>query len=838
MAAEFAPQKNAVSGFAGIDGLGAGLVPVLPVPDGVPAPHDVFKRQVDGCWVDMPVVARWAYRDEQGRLLGYACRVELPGGEKDVLPQTWCRDDKGGERWRWKSLPEPRPLYGLDELAAKPGANVLVAEGEKAADAARRLLPKLAVITWPGGCKALHKADWSPLAGRKVLVWPDADAPGLHAADGVTINGRFRKGVAQLAAEAGAEAVKVVQPPDGVPEGWDAADAEADGWDTQRTMAHLRAALRDPAPHVVEEQGPDAGPGPADQEPQPEAGPGPAGQEQPPAYDDAPQGFDEFPDERTDVGGWQSMAPFRILGYDHELYYYMPREKRQVVALTPSQHSKANLITLANLGWWERTFPGRRGADWDAALNALVQASHAAGTFDPARIRGRGAWWDDGTPVLHLGDCVVVGGERRPVHDIDTRYVYEVAPPMRANFDDPLPSAEAVRLLQLCEMLNWEKPINAKLLAGWVMLAPICGALNWRPHIWLTGSSGSGKTWVMEHIVRRGVGDAGLFVQSATSEAGLRQSLGHDARPVVFDEAEGETAKARTGIETVMQLMRQASSENGAVIVKGSANGQAMSYRIRSMFAFASIGVGVQQYSDKSRVSILGLRRNNDPGAADRFAKLKAAWLETMRPEYVERLHARAFRMIPVIRANAETFAIAAAEAIGEQRIGDQVGALLAGAYALHSTREITLDEAREWVRRQDWHDEAALQEQRDEEMCLQALMEHTVRVQGANTTHDRTIGELAALAVEAAYDTEIGRTAADDALRRHGFRVTDDNKGLYVSTTHTAIKRILSDTPWVANWGRIIERLDGAEKAASAVRFTSGSRSRAVLVPLGLIVD
>ena len=61
---------------------------------------------------------------------------------------------------------EPRYLYGLDRLAAKPDATVLITEGEKCADAADGQLPELACLTWPGGSKAISKIDWSPLAGR------------------------------------------------------------------------------------------------------------------------------------------------------------------------------------------------------------------------------------------------------------------------------------------------------------------------------------------------------------------------------------------------------------------------------------------------------------------------------------------------------------------------------------------------------------------------------------------------------------------------------------------------------------------------------------------------
>ena len=38
------------------------------------------------------------------------------------------------------------------------------------------------VTTWPGGAEAFSLADWSPLAGRKVIIWPDADWAGFNAA--------------------------------------------------------------------------------------------------------------------------------------------------------------------------------------------------------------------------------------------------------------------------------------------------------------------------------------------------------------------------------------------------------------------------------------------------------------------------------------------------------------------------------------------------------------------------------------------------------------------------------------------------------------------------------
>jgi len=124
--------------------------------------------------------ARWTYRNADGEVLGYVARYEPAGERKQIVPWTW-----NGERWGMGQWPSPRPLYGLQEIAERPGAAVLVVEGEKAADAARRFSGPYVAVTWPAGAMAADKADWTPLAGRKVLLWPDADEPGRKAMERV-----------------------------------------------------------------------------------------------------------------------------------------------------------------------------------------------------------------------------------------------------------------------------------------------------------------------------------------------------------------------------------------------------------------------------------------------------------------------------------------------------------------------------------------------------------------------------------------------------------------------------------------------------------------------------
>lgn len=202
---------------------------LMPVPEGTnpPAAHE-RKHYRHGT-----PTQQWAYRNADGCLLFYIYRFDTDT-DKQVLPLTYRQDSKG-TGWRWKGITgdTPRPLYGLDRLAARPDAPVLIAEGEKAADAAGEHLPDVVAVTWMGGTNATRKADWAPLKGRRVIVWPDADEPGRKAA--ADIIQRLTGIAAELAQ---------ITPPDGKPDGWDAADA------TQEEARQLLESAKAPAPSL------------------------------------------------------------------------------------------------------------------------------------------------------------------------------------------------------------------------------------------------------------------------------------------------------------------------------------------------------------------------------------------------------------------------------------------------------------------------------------------------------------------------------------------------------------------------------------------------------------
>lgn len=216
--------------------------PLLPVPDSAPDLVQASGWTVDiwnpkrGKLIRFKPARADEYRDAQGRLLGYVLRCEFPDGGKMTPTITWCIGPDGAMQWCVRPFPRPRPLLGLDALADKPDAPVLIVEGEKCRAAGACALPMYAVVSWPGGGKGVQYTDWRPLKGRDVVLWPDADDAGVDAMLGEHhYSGTFKPGIAQHLHHAGARSMRVIDTT-GQAKGWDIADAIRDGW-TPRQLA-------------------------------------------------------------------------------------------------------------------------------------------------------------------------------------------------------------------------------------------------------------------------------------------------------------------------------------------------------------------------------------------------------------------------------------------------------------------------------------------------------------------------------------------------------------------------------------------------------------------------
>jgi putative DNA primase/helicase len=741
-------------------------------------------------------VAQWCYRNAAGEQLFWIQRIDQPDGKKLFVHRTWLdgawhfpsRRDPFTSEW-----PAPRPLYRLPDLTDRPNATVIVCEGEKAADAAAELFPDHVTIAWCGGAGGVNTADWSPLAGRSVVLWPDADDAGRQC--------MAKLGPRLLALGA---TVAVYNPPTGAPEKWDLANALAEGWKPGQAAKLLAA-------NTVELP------------PLPEPKPDP----EPPA-----------PPPTAQVAEIPKGQPFVCLGFDDASYFYQPSSTGQVVRIGRGSHTGINLLQLCpSMAYWETLYPGTKGPNWNAAAASLFAQQAAVGIYSPDRIRGRGAWWDDGRSVLHLGDRLLVNGEAYPVtNPPPSRFKYQrlVAIDLQTGLE-PLSDELGMEIIDIASRFHWEVPASGLLLAGWAALAPICGSLSWRPHVWLTASAGSGKSAILNRFLGTLLQDIALWPEGSTTEASIRQELRADALPVVMDEAESNEQADRKRIQDVLALARVASSSGRGFIGRGGAEGAAQRFVIRSMFLLCSISTALKQGADASRFAQLTLRNPSFLPKEERAAhwsQLDRDLTAIITPEVGHRMMLRSVSLIPVIRDSVAVFRRAAADHFDSQRQGDQFGTLLAGAWSLTNQHVASEAEAFALINRENWQQYRDDAEQPDEERCLQHVLQHQLRVEGdRGNGYMRTVWELIELARGAASSMEIGQGSAEAHLGRVGIRVEGDR--LLISNTAKALRRILSETPWADSWGTVLSRLPGAQRAG-VTRFRGlAGVSRAVSVPV-----
>ncbi len=162
---------------------------------------------------------KWAYHYSNGDVLCYSCRFDMEDGSKQVLPYSLIEND-GIKTWRWQKLPSPHPLFNLYSLVQYPERTVLIVEGEKSAEAAQKLFPHCVATTSIGGAMGAAKSDWSILAGRSVIIWPDNDAAGQ----------KYANDVATILYGIGVPSIKIVTT-DQFPPKWDLADEVPSGID-------------------------------------------------------------------------------------------------------------------------------------------------------------------------------------------------------------------------------------------------------------------------------------------------------------------------------------------------------------------------------------------------------------------------------------------------------------------------------------------------------------------------------------------------------------------------------------------------------------------------------
>ena len=509
------------------------------------------------------------------------------------------------------------------------------------------------------------------------------------------------------------------------------------------------------------------------------------------------------------------------LGYTSEGSYVFLDKGRQILIVASSAQllSLQYLVGLAPLRFWSERFPPRKegaaASPWDAG-QVLMEECRRMGPFDPRKVRGRGVWLESDRVIVNLGDPVPSG--------VRNLYLCFEPLPLRS-----VKTFDALRLRSMLERFVWRNPQDVMLLLGWLAVAPVCGVLTWRPHSFIYGPPNCGKSTIhaaASNLLR----PLGLSADGQSSEAGIRQMIKADSRPVIIDEFESD--QGRSHIAGVIRLARSASSAESPVL-RGTPEGKAMQFALRTTFFFAAANPSSMSPADATRILLFEmLAHNNDPEEAARIAD-DEAFFSDKGPDWCGYMAGLAHVIPPAIAAFAK-----ALPGI-DSRHRKNVATLLGGAFVALECRTPADAEAEAIAKTYkvsiELHAEAF--ERDDSAECLQHLFAYPVEKQ--------TLGFWLAVALAGLEDRLPDDRLLQDGAKRipRNFEIVvraGDESGFFIRNGSPAVEAAFRDTKWARGaWERALRKIDGYFAPKNPIHFVATkNKSRAIGLPIDLLPE
>jgi len=510
------------------------------------------------------------------------------------------------------------------------------------------------------------------------------------------------------------------------------------------------------------------------------------------------------------------------LGFKEKEYFYTSSANRQIVTI--SKFAEVDFLNLMPINYWESVFPGQgaQRVNWVEARSQMMEQARLKGIFQSRHVRGAGVWNDEGRIVVNMGDHLIVDGLRMELSDINSRFFYTLGVSLSSLHSSPLSADECNPFIEACSTFKWLKKDYGFVLAGSLVVSRICGALPVRPHLWVTGSSQTGKSTLMEGLIKPIIGEPVLHAVIGTSEAGIRQGLKADAIPVMFDEFETSNQNSDK-ISEIVELLRAAWSESEAQIIKGSSSGNASYFQVRFCGIVSSIRVNLKNDADKSRFAIIELApHDNDQ---EHWLKLSSL-LSQIDKEYGDRLFARTIKMVPVLLANYKKLKKSLAKR-SSQRFGDQYGMILAGYSILLSDEELSDEEVEFLANSVELSDEKIEAKVKDHDDCLNQLLTTSVQLDIMGERRTYSIGQAI---IDALTDNRV-----EGSLQLYGIRVKSDSVAISSSNAELENK-VFGRTRWSKAWANSLCRIQDAQK--NKVVWISGRSAKCTVIPISNFRD
>lgn len=396
----------------------------------------------------------------------------------------------------------------------------------------------------------------------------------------------------------------------------------------------------------------------------------------------------------------------KFLGFtdDEKSYCYFINETNSLKKLTPQEHNKANLFSIANEDYWGNRFnaykigeDGTKKLDFDFLLQKIFNQQKKAGRFNEKSILGYGVHRDNGAIAVNIGEKVFYKGNLIDIGEANsiTNFYYKASNNMKIDFSKELSDDEGQFIIETFRHLRFTNKISYIYLAGWVAMAQIFGPLRWRPQIWIKGGKGTGKTTLMDTLK-----DVIPFSKNPRdpTAAGIVQNVGHSANVILYDEAETGAGKEKK-MDDVLSIMRQSANYNSGEVWRGTSSGSGIKTNINVIFCFASIQDRIIQDADVSRIMKLEMSKKI-PQTVEQSRKVVEGLSQISKMG--DKLLTRMVNNFHVFEKNISIISDYISTFVKDARQVDQISPLIAGFHALLSRSMVSiafLDEMAEIIK-------------------------------------------------------------------------------------------------------------------------------------------
>lgn len=524
---------------------------------------------------------------------------------------------------------------------------------------------------------------------------------------------------------------------------------------------------------------------------------------------------------------------YAALGYEDGHNVIWSNTRNCIVRLSPDELTKRKLETYAGLGWLLDNYlvkddKGGSKLNMERAGSDIISSCQSAGRFRESSVMGAGVWrvkvngrvelvCNSGDELFAASGIVVPRISGNSVF-CESSQDMGMAPTI-----DSLTDAEALELSDLFETWNWRNPNDAQRVLGWLAYAPFAGVLEARPHLCLTGKAGSGKSTALVAIKRLLGGAAIKADGSSSSAAGIRQTMKHDALPLMLDEFGDNVSNSKHDQARTRQIQDQLVSgySDDSDSLKGTADGRGTSYSVRYVGLTAGIIPPVMSAADRSRVVICqmaplpkGARRSALLTDADRLVELGS------------KLRMRMFRNWDKFESSLAVLKAAFRRSTRSysDRFIDTMATNMTAWYVLMTAKALDPVLADALLESANIEEHATdAESMSDERTCADLLVGYTPN--GCALS----IGEM----VE---QVDSGSTGYERTLEQHGLKVTNGRLVVCSSAALRGLREIFANGKFAdGGWAKVLERVEGAK--ASKPRF-AGKTFRAVDLPIDWVLE